>query len=342
MMDKGGLTLLGEMLYYNPRKYEFKFEPEIKGVIFYDEPWKYHSMYGFIELSPDTKINYDFVSDTKKIIIFDKISLFHLFIEILPAIVDILTNYEDVEIIFNINQSRYFHNQTTFEFLRNFSGFLNAKYNNRITIVGKIKDFIVSINNYAITDSALHLPAPSSVTKTRELLREFLGIAPVPDKKIYLSRRHMEGIRYPIDWITSGIETDNRIADEKELELFFAKQGFDIVIPEEFDSLFDQLRYLAQASVLVSATSSGLGSMIVMNPGSSVLEIFTTMAFMTEHDGNKYLNEVFHNQYGPSCFTLGLNSARIPNVDRKAKTIIKKIKNSKSLQGFLQIDRIVE
>ncbi|MFM6944060.1 MAG: glycosyltransferase 61 family protein [Bacteroidota bacterium] len=343
MIKKGDfLSLLGEMTYGDASVYKFDYEEKLTKISIFKEPWKHGALYLESDLSEEAEISHSFVSDSKKFVFFDKISVYHLFIEIVPSIIDVLINYPDTEIILHLGQSQALGQPQISIFLKNFCGFLNSKYNNRITIMHKSKDIDISINNYIIIDACFYLPSAESINKARSLILEYVGVTKDPFRKVYLSRKKTGFHPYNKDLAISSFSTNQRILDEEKLELFLAKNGFEIVVPENFDSFVDQLRLLSQTTILISATSSGLGGMIAMMPGTSVVEIVTTIDFIHDEDDKRYLRQMFHNQYGPTCFTLGLNNARIPNVDRKAETIIETIKASKSLQGFLQIDKVVE
>jgi capsular polysaccharide biosynthesis protein len=125
----------------------------------------------------------------------------------------------------------------------------------------------------------LNLKYVTSKKQIQRLSKEFIGAAreraQEPTKKIYLSRRAavealIKTFNEPVD-ITKY--PSYRIDDEAELEDFFKSNGYEIVYPEDFNSMEEQISYMQQVKVFVSISGSGFLNQLFMNSDTHVMEL---------------------------------------------------------------------
>lgn len=337
------MSNLGETMYSKTLRHKISFCEEEKIITFFGLPEEYsifpHQWTDDPQYESKTT-TYNFISPSKKVVIKDKGSIFHLFAEILPTMVDVLCNYPNVEIIFYIGDNVHPGEKDgkTLSFLKQIVSHLNSMYRDRIKIILKDGNTSIRINNFVMVDVFKYLPEPKMVKRFSSILLDLVGGSKNPSKKIYLSRESIGGIEYDADIIGNNLKDNTRINNEKKLEDFFRNNGFEIIVPERIDTMIEQQKILSEAKMLVSATSSGLGSAIVMQPGGVIVELCTTFDMPITHNGKKYMERIFHNQYGPYAYLLELDYVRIPNTDRDADTIIDRINRSDFLKKLLGIE----
>ncbi len=293
----------------------------------------------------------DLRSTNNKIFICPNAGMFHINLDAIIIIGSILinTNYSvivDTLIIDRHNNdpgakniSLYFHKVIEY---------FNRKFDNRIILFNSSKCYYYILDNYYILRDGFMSVSIYDAEKTFDYVRSLFNIKnSIGTKKVYLSRKNFAD-RAPIKKSEilnpnfSKNTSDIRMLDEYILELFFRENGFEIVYPEDFETIDDQINYFSQSKILVSVTSSGLGNMIFMPKNSSILELTTSfMALSEESDSTGYSGrrvvEVLHNQYGPLSHILGHAYAKIPNYSRYPKDIIDYIMNNKSVYNFLEL-----
>lgn len=155
-----------------------------------------------------------------------------------------------------------------------------------------------------------------------------------PFRKIYLSRgkapQHSNDIRQNLpSEIPSYVEftDDERIDNEPKLEKYLLEKGFDIVYPESFYSLEDQIKFISEARILMSVTSAGLINSVFMKPGGLVVEIQSPLISL----GGKFgIHQSLHNFYHPISYPLSHNYISIPS-QRSVDLAIERLEQLKSV-----------
>lgn len=140
----------------------------------------------------------------------------------------------------------------------------------------------LKINNFYYIERKQSANSPVELKEVMDLLLDMVigSDKPVPEKKVYLTRKHAdpgpnpEGITFPEHIL---FKDDNRLHDEEIVERYFKDLGFEIIVPEEFESFSEQIRYMATAKTVVSATSSGLLNTIFMQDGNLLVELLTPL-----------------------------------------------------------------
>ena len=184
--------------------------------------------------------------------------------------------------------------------------------------------------------------APNRLFKFYKKLVENPDVEPF--RKVYVSRSWMPP--RPLDNIVQGasFNHDNRIDDEKKLEDFFSSLGFEIIVPEKFESFQDQLNLFYETKTLVSLTSGGMTNVSFMQPGGTVVELINTMvtpmggsATPTEEGQLFQVEEALHHFYVTLSWRKSHNYVGLDNKRRSADFIIDKIKKSDFLKVIFGI-----
>lgn len=166
----------------------------------------------------------------------------------------------------------------------------------------------------------------------------------IPYRKVYLSRRNIQtDNRKPSDmrvFDNFSRQTFQRIDDEQAIEKFFAECGFEVVCPEDFNTLEDQINYFYEVKTLASITGAGFANEIFMQPGGTVIEITTpmiTQSFDQEFNVKHYIESVHHHYSGLSVKKNHLHIG-IPNLSANAESLLKDIKSSSKIMAVLLND----
>lgn len=126
-----------------------------------------------------------------------------------------------------------------------------------------------------------------------------------------------------------------RIDDEQLLENYLKSLGFEILIPEDFNSYQDQLDYISEAKILASITSSGLYGAYALNPKAAVVE-FVTPFGETDYEGNLIPSTTsLEDCYRAIALTQGNRYVSISNFNCRAKDIISQIESDANLKALL-------
>jgi hypothetical protein len=155
----------------------------------------------------------------------------------------------------------------------------------------------------------------------------------VPNKKVYLSRSMVPQRDNFLEMNTPKhgssslqFKTDKRINNEDLIEIFFQEHGFEIVCPENFQSLFDQINFMSRVKLLISASGSGLTNYILMQKNQKVIELMTTIATSGYDQVMSFFLEL--------SFAMNHQHIIIPH-SRDPEEIIKSLKNNKYLMELI-------
>lgn len=319
-------------------KNTFKHTKETKGLMF-SSPWilAFDIVDKFHKSEPGLL---DLVSDQPKVLIPMTTSFYHLYHD---HIGEFLTQYEltpDAKFIIDITSIKDLDPLP--EYIKMFFKFLNSK-NIDYRPVDFSKTRIININNFYYKDPqsesfALNHPCE----KLYKFAQEYVIDKNIPaTKKVYLSRKNFKNRDLSI--LLNGelpYENDNRIDDEEKLEEYFRSIGFEIIVPEDFETFEDQINLFYEAKTIVSATSSGLINACFMRPGSIMVEISTPLISFN-NIGNGFTSpkstaqEEIHHFYHRVSMEMNHNYISIPNMTRESQAIIDKIESNNSLKNML-------
>ena len=161
----------------------------------------------------------------------------------------------------------------------------------------------------------------------------------VPEKIVYLSRGMVEGDRSTSNSsILPGLRfyDDKRIDNEKKLEEYLESRGVEIVHPENFNSVSDQVQYFEDVQTIISLSGSGLSNSIFMKENTYVIELTTALTasrFSNEMDaGKSHGEEALHHYYSVLAWERNQFYISISNKDQSYKSIIDAFEKTKILE----------
>lgn len=126
--------------------------------------------------------------------------------------------------------------------------------------------------------------------------------------------------------------TQIRIDDEKALIDFFEGHSFEVVYPEDFTSVKEQIEFMRTVKVLVSLSGSGLTNQLFMKPGQTVIELTNAV---TNYDPVSISNiKEFHNQYLTLSLARDHTYISVPH-KRNFLEVKSKFESNQMLKSFL-------
>jgi len=198
----------------------------------------------------------------------------------------------------------------------------------------------VIVNNFIQINTGeanfLHKNLKDAVTLYRQAAN--LDSSVKPFRKVYLSRSKITPRKYSN--LKPGLSTnqDNRLYDEKILEEYMISLGLEVVSPENFKSMEEQVKFFNEVETLVSLTSSGLANALFMQEKTRIVELLTTIPFVFDHakedgsDGNEQVHHLYHNL----SYLTNKEYISIPNYTRQPADLIGIIEESNLLQKVLR------
>ena len=195
----------------------------------------------------------------------------------------------------------------------------------------QIDNYLIVKNNESFNDTDyyyVHECNPPSIAMHKEIYDAFMNAYPteikLPNKKVYLSRLKTDNPTNPM--------RPQRIDDEKKIEDFFIKNGFEIFCRSNFGEtdIISDIKYFRDVSVLVGLSGAGLTNSIFMQPGNTIIEISVPLISHCQHEENFFPEKRIlarHLFYGISSFIKNHLYIQIPCFDNSADNVINKIKN---------------
>lgn len=159
----------------------------------------------------------------------------------------------------------------------------------------------------------------------------------VPFRTVYLSRRNITNRNYQS--LDDGLSSkeDCRIYSEPVLEKYLSGLGVQIVAPEDFETMDDQVRFFYETKTLISTTSSGLANALFMQDNTKIVEFATTMPFILSGTlGDSEGEEQLHHIYRHLAYLTNKEYISVPNYSRQAVDLIGIIEESELLQKVLR------
>lgn len=292
----------------------------------------------------------DLSSLKKKVMLVMKPGMFHMNVDTLALALEII-NDSDYDIIIDTKHSSHLTamgDHLLEEYFYYVIDHLNKINNNRIKLFSSAKCDAYCLDNYFYVTNEWK-PNASSILDLMSTVKDLFHISSAvanENKKIYLSRRYVEKRGpYGRDIIVENknftrFRMDDRIVDEEILEGYFHNNGFEVIAPEEFKTIQEQVSFFSDASMIVSSTSSGIANSLFMPARSKVVELVTPFIVDNNLEGTWSIVELLHGQYGPLAYILDHDYARIPNYNRNSNEIVSRIESSNSIKGFLGIGEV--
>lgn len=152
-----------------------------------------------------------------------------------------------------------------------------------------------------------------------------------PYKKVFVSRQLSKADKA----ITVKPEWNNRftrnfverIDSEKKIVNFFSSSGFEIVYPENFNSIEEQINYFYEVKTIASLSGGSLSNAIFMQENTNMIEIISTMMSPFSHPETKVLDwQEYHGHfYSAIAFQKRQNYFGINSIDASSDIIIDRL-----------------
>lgn len=299
--------------------------------------------YSFHSESAKSENYLDLTSKHKKIFISMPNSIYHFFIDYAGKILKQSSLEKNLELVvadYNFKDS-FFDGRIYLETLELFKS-LGIK----VTMIDVDKYEGIILNNfYVMPNYAVHQNYEKSLYEAALTLIENKEVSPF--RKVFLSRKYM-GNRQHLTASNLPVKHDNRIDSHDKIENYFKTLGYEIVVPEHFKSLKEQVNFFYETKIIVSTTSSGLMNSAFMQEGQTMVELQTPLiVHMPRQDQlGKPTNGAFdfssmvaveqlHYFYIKMAFQKNHKYLAINNLTRESSKIIDTIENDKYLKALL-------
>lgn len=170
-----------------------------------------------------------------------------------------------------------------------------------------------------------------------------------PHRKVFLSRRLMGDRQHASENLP--IKHDNRIDSHDHIENYFRSLGYEIVVPEHFTSLAEQINFFYEVKIIASTTSSGLINAAFMQDGQTVVELQTPLivymppqaemvdsGLNVQNQSKLVATEQLHFFYSKISFQKNHKYVAINNYTRSSRKIEETIQKDSQLKALIQGD----
>lgn len=301
--------------------------------------------------SPENLDRYlDLTSKYKKIFINMPNSIYHFFIDYAGKILKQASLEKNLELIvlnYTLKDS-FFGSRIYLETIELFES-LGIKVK---VVDTDLYDGIILDKVYVMPMYSVHQNYEKSLYESALTLVDNKNV--VPFRKVFLSRKYMGDRQHSVN---SGLAVnhDNRIDDHSKIESYFKSLGYEIVVPEHFNSLKEQITFFYETKIIVSTTSSGLMNSAFMREGQTMVELQTPLIVHmppqdqmggmtnTQFDFSTMVAvEQLHYFYIKMAFQKRHKYLAINNATRESSYIINTIENDKYLKALLMSDDLEE
>lgn len=274
------------------------------------------------------------VSPNKKVLVSAFGGMFHFWYDTVGPLLSFLEENPDAEIVIDSSLAYHEIHQSFFNFFLKMLGDNGFKYQ---VVRFDTLDSVVA-NNFYVQERIDRIYDPPSIIY--DYAKKYLDTSVTPFRTAYLSRKEIPDRSFDGRNRMPGLSFnhDNRIDDERKLEAYLESVGVEIVVPEDFQSFDDQIKYFNEVKTVMSLTSSGLTNAIFMQPGGNVLEFVTPLIAGTHPvvgTDLSHAEEAMHNLYNLISFFKNHTYVGIQNKSRQVDELIANLEATKI------IDRIV-
>lgn len=329
---------------YGGNQCVFKF---IDDNVFYklDSDKRHHEIdeYALFKNIPEHGDYLNLTSNSKKILINMPNSIYHFFIDYAGKILKQASLEKGLELIvpdYTLKES-FFGTRIYLETLDLF-----RSIGIKVTVVDTDSyDGIILNKVYVMSNYSVHQNYEKSLHEAALTLVENKNITPF--RKVFLSRKYMGDRQHSVDSVLP-VKHDNRIDDHSKIEEYFKTLGYEIVVPEHFKSLKEQVTFFYETKIIVSTTSSGLMNSAFMQEGQTMVELQTPLiVYMPPQDQMGVITntpldvskmvavEQLHYFYIKMAFQKKHKYLALNNITRESSYIIDTIENDKYLKALL-------
>jgi hypothetical protein len=230
----------------------------------------------------------EFLGPNKKVYVRLRREFYHLIFNTLGLILQEYEKDKDSLFIINVEDATMLSDNTYIPFMFKILKEKNVNFklvNVRSNNLYKIEDFW-QFPNY-----------PKNIKQTNNFIEEcskyFSDI--LPNKKVYVSRKKVYFkddlfLFADKDKSNFAFNDDIRLDNDKKMEDYFSSLGFEIVYPEDFDSMESQIHFFSEVKTIASVSGSGLVNCLFMPNGGKVIEL--SAPILT--DGIEMVHSNFH------------------------------------------------
>jgi capsular polysaccharide biosynthesis protein len=262
--------------------------------------------------SPENSKSLNFLeNDVTYVFIWDRANYHHFFLNIFMPSLEIINKMQNKNLHFVLYSNHQEYSSENYSNL--LVELLEEKKINYTTIKSDSHEYINSKNFIAVNSSGLDYGIPAMYNY---FINKYKVVEKEPNQKIYISRKKTN-------------KDEKRIDNEDSLELFFLKNGFKIVYPEDIKTFKEQFELFNSCSVLAGLTGSGLTSLIFMQPHQIVIEIITKLeiGFFDNETGKAGIKLEIHQHYNEFCKTKNIARIGIHNMDKTYSTLEPSLEN---------------
>lgn len=267
---------------------------------------------------------YEFISDEPKVFVRGRVEFFHLIFDTFSIILQEFYKNKDTLFIINLEHSNIITEPAWTLFIK----LLENKGIKFTTVEIKMERPLL-INNFKYFKEFPLLV--SSVKNICNELSPFLS-TDLANKKVFLSRKKFKSNRTMSAYFANEdpsnftFKDDNRLDDEDLIATYFIAMGFEVVSPEDFSDMEQQIKFFSTVKTLASVTSAGIVNCIFMPQNSKVIELTVPLIV----GGTESVHDVYHG----ISFAKFHKYVSIPSM-RKAQDIIDIIESDNELKRFI-------
>jgi hypothetical protein len=276
-----------------------------------------------------------FLSDVKKCVVKVRPQFFHVIYDVLGFVATELDRDPSIGFVFDFYHTGTISNeiQQVYDFLYKCLDSSNVRY----STIKSSADTYVEIKNFYYPDTNTY--TMYTTKKLIEFIRKAVpSFTSDPYKKVYLSRGkapnhnslykdvNLDSAPPYVDFFD-----DVRLDDERKLEVYLESEGFEIVYPEDFNSLEDQIKFMSEVKVVASCTSAGLLNTLFMQDGQTMLEFQVPLVALK---GDGTWDQSLHDFYHPVSYVMKHEYVSIPAM-RSVDLIIDRLTNRSYLKELI-------
>lgn len=287
-------------------------------VMFYAPGYASNKIYG------DAKEKYNFISDDPKVFVRGRVEFFHLVFDTFAIILQEYKKNPNTLFIINVEYTSVLQ-EPAWTMMIDILKQKGVKF--EIVQISMEKPLLINNFKY-FREYPLLVESVQNVVEELSIFHSDL----LANKKVFLSRKKFIPNKSEIAFYANEdkenfhFKDDIRLDNEDLVADYFVKLGFEIIYPEDFSNMKDQIYFFSQVKTLVSVTSAGMVNCVFMPKGSKVIELTVPLIV----GGVESVHDVYHG----ISFTKFHKYLSLPTM-RKSQDIIDIIESDTELKRFI-------